>query len=150
MANKVKPVPEGYHTVTPFLNVKGAAETIEFIKKAFGGEERARMPGPDGKIMHAEVRIGDSLIMLSDAMQQPPTPGNLHLYVTDADAVFKRAIEAGAKVLMPIQDMFWGDRYGSVTDPLGNHWSIATHKEDVAPAEMGKRAQAAMAAMKPS
>src|SRR4051812_41589699 len=144
MATNVKPVPEGYHTVTPFLNVKGAAETIDFIKKAFGGEEKFRMPGPDGKIMHAEIRVGDSVIMVSDAQQMPAMPGNLHLYVTDADAVFKRAVEAGGKVVLPIQDMFWGDRYGKLTDPAGNHWAIATHKEDVSPQEAAKRAQAAM------
>lgn len=142
--SKVKPVPEGYHTVTPFLNVKGAAATIDFIKKAFGGEERGRMADPKGNIMHAEVKVGDSIIMLSEALQRPPTPGGLHLYVPDADAVFKKAVDAGGQVAMPLQDMFWGDRYGMIVDPQGNHWSIATHVEDVPTDEMRKRAEAFM------
>jgi uncharacterized glyoxalase superfamily protein PhnB len=140
----VKAVPDGYATVTPFLNVKGAAQAIEFYKKAFGAEERGRMPGPNGTIMHAEIRIGNSLVMLSDAMTHPPSQSTCHLYVEDADALWKRATAAGAQVAMPIADMFWGDRYGVLTDPFGNRWSIATHKEDVPQQEMQKRAAEAM------
>jgi uncharacterized glyoxalase superfamily protein PhnB len=145
---KVKAVPAGYSTVTPFLNVKGAADAIEFYKKAFGAEERARAPGPNGSIMHAEIKIGDSIVMLSDALQNPPTQSSIHLYVDDADALWKRATTAGAQISMPIQDQFWGDRYGVVADAWGNRWAIATHKEDVPPAEMQKRAAEAMKQMK--
>jgi len=137
---QVKAVPDGYHTVTPFLNVKGAAEAIDFYKKAFGAEERGgRAPGPNNTIMHSELKIGDSTVMVADAMMGPPTQASLHLYVPDADASWKRATEAGATVVMPLADQFWGDRYGVVADRWGNRWSIATHKEDVPPAEMQKR-----------
>jgi uncharacterized glyoxalase superfamily protein PhnB len=145
---QVKAVPDGYHTVTPFLNVKGAAEAIEFYKKAFGAEEQSRMPGPDGKLMHAVIKIGDSVVMLSDAVMNAPTTSSLHIYVTDADAVWKRAVAAGAQIAMPIADMFWGDRYGLLSDKWGNRWGIATHKEDVPPAEMPGRAAEAMKNMK--
>jgi PhnB protein len=145
--SKVKAVPEGYHTLTTFLNIEGADKAIEFYKKAFGAEERARMPGPGGKIMHAELKIGDSMIMLSDAMMEPATQGSTHIYVNDVDTWFNRAVAAGAKVLTPLADMFWGDRYGRLQDPFGNKWSIATHKEDVPPEEMRTRAQAFMAQM---
>jgi PhnB protein len=146
---QVKAVPEGYSTVTPFLNVKGAAEAIEFYKKAFGAEEQGgRAPGPNGTIMHAEIKIGNSFIMLSDAAMNPPTQSTLHLYVDDADALWKRATEAGAEIATPIADQFWGDRYGAVSDKWGNRWGIATHKEDVPPAEMAKRMAEVMKQMK--
>jgi uncharacterized glyoxalase superfamily protein PhnB len=147
MAN-VKAVPDGYSTVTPFLSINGAADAIAFYKKAFGAEERARMPGPDGKIMHAEIRIGDSVVMVSDAIMGSPTQAGIHLYVDDADAWWKRATAAGAQIVMPIADMFWGDRYGILKDKWENRWSIATHKEDFAPEEMKKRAAEAMKQMK--
>jgi PhnB protein len=142
---KVRPIPEGYHSVTPFLTVEGAAKAIDFYARAFGAVEKFRMPGPEGKIMHAELTIGDSTIMLTDAMRDPPTLSSFYVYVPDADAAFERAVKAGAKVKMPLADMFWGDRYGSLKDPWGNTWAIATHIEDVPPEEMPKRAQAAMA-----
>jgi len=147
MAN-VKPVPEGYGTVTPFLNIKGAADAIEFYKKAFGAEERARMLGPNNSIMHAEIKIGNSVIMVADAMTNPPTQASLHLYVEDCDGAWRRALDAGCQVAMPIGDMFWGDRYGVLTDKWGNRWGIATHKEDVAPADMQKRMAEAVKQMK--
>jgi PhnB protein len=147
MAN-VKAVPDGYATITPFLNVKGAADAIEFYKKAFGAEERARMPGPNNTLMHAEIKIGNSVIMLSDAMMSPATQSNLHLYIDDVDAAWKRALAAGCEVVMPIGDMFWGDRYGVLSDKWGNRWSLASHKEDVAPADMQKRMAEAMKQMK--
>jgi uncharacterized glyoxalase superfamily protein PhnB len=140
----VKPVPKGYHTVTPSLAVKGAAKLIDFIKAAFGGEELMRMPMPSGEIMHAEVKIGDSMIMLNDAMQQPPTNTSLFLYVADVDALYKRAVKAGASSVSEPADMFWGDRMAQVKDHFGNTWGIGTHKEDVSPKEMHKRAEAAM------
>ncbi|HEY1262257.1 MAG TPA: VOC family protein [Terriglobales bacterium] len=144
----VKAIPEGYHTATPYLVLRNAAQAIEYYKKAFGAQELMRMPTPDGKIAHAEIKIGDSVIMLSDesdrgASKSPQTLGGttagVMLYVEDTDAVFKRAIDAGGKTFMPPTDMFWGDRFGQFTDPFGQEWSIATHKEDVAPAEMEKR-----------
>ena len=141
---QVKPVPEGYHTVTPFLNVDGANEALAFYKKAFGAEERFRMPGPDGKIMHSEIKIGDSLVMASDAMMNPPTQSSIHLYVPDADAIWARALAAGAKVEQPLVDQFWGDRWGVLSDKWGNRWGVATHKEDVSPEEMQKRGEEAM------
>ncbi|HEY4187591.1 MAG TPA: VOC family protein [Polyangia bacterium] len=142
---QVKAVPEGYRTVTPFLSVNGASEAIEFYKKAFGAEEKSRMPTPDGKVLHSELRIGDSIVMLADAMMGgPPLTAGIHLYVADADAAWARATAAGAQVVMPLADMFWGDRYGVLTDKWGNKWSIATHKEDVLPEEMGVRAAEAM------
>jgi uncharacterized glyoxalase superfamily protein PhnB len=140
----VKAIPDGYHTVTPSLVVKGAAKLIDFIKEAFGGEEAFRMPGPGGEVMHAEVRIGDSVVMLNDPMQQQPTTTSLFLYVTDVDGVYKRAVKAGATSLSEPADMFWGDRMAQVKDQFGNQWSIATHKEDVPPQEMQKRMEAAM------
>ncbi len=140
----VKPVPEGYHAVTPSLVVKGAAKLIDFLKQAFGAEEAFRMPLSNGEIMHAEVRIGDSVVMLNDAMQQPPTTTSLFLYVNDADSVYKRAVKAGATSVAEPADMFWGDRVAQVKDQFGNQWSIATYKEDVSPQELQKRAGAAM------
>jgi PhnB protein len=152
----VKPIPEGYHTLTPSLAVDNAAEAIDFYKRAFGARERARMEGPGGTIAHAELEIGDSLLMLSDPFPQagasPPkqvgaTTVGLFLYVEDVDAVVKQAVDAGATVTMPIDDMFWGDRFGSVSDPYGHVWSLATHVEDVPPDELEERGRAAMAAM---
>ena len=145
---KVKAVPDGYGTVTPFLNINGAAEAIDFYKKAFGAEERARMAGPNNTLMHAEIKIGNSIVMLSDAVMSPATQSNIHLYLEDVDAAWKRAIDAGAKVVMPIGDMFWGDRYGVLSDKWNNRWSLATHKEDVAPEDMQKRMAEAMKQMK--
>ena len=151
MAAKVNPIPEGYHTLTPYLIIKNAAEAIDFYKKAFGAEELFRMPGPDGKsVMHAELRIGDSPLMLAEeceGMVSSPqnlggTPVTVHMYVQDVNATFDRAIQAGATAKMPPQDMFWGDRFGKLADPYGHEWSIASHVEDVAPDEMMKRAQA--------
>jgi uncharacterized glyoxalase superfamily protein PhnB len=146
----VKPVPEGFHTITPHITVKNAAQILDFYKKAFGAEEIARMPGPNGEIMHAEVRIGDSPLMLCDEFpdmgKHAPrggTPVTLHVYVKDCDAFFDRAVKAGAKVIMPLQDMFWGDRYGQLEDPSGHHWAIATHKEDLTPEQIQKNAEKA-------
>jgi PhnB protein len=152
-----QPVPDGYHTVTPYLTVANASEAIEFYKRAFGAEETVRMNGPDGSIGHAELQIGDSKLMLSDpfpqsSVQAPTTVGattaSVFLYVDDVDAAFGRAVDAGAKVEMPLEDMFWGDRFGTVTDPFGHVWSMASHVEDVSPEEIEERAQAAMAAMR--
>jgi len=152
MSKAVKPIPDGYHSITPSLTCRNAAQAIEFYKKAFGAQEIMRMPAPDGKIGHAELKIGDSLIMLNDefpgmcaAPDAKAKPSNtLFLYVANVDDTFKRAIDAGAKSVMPVQDMFWGDRYGTITDPAGHHWGLATHKEDVAPEDMKKRAAEAM------
>jgi PhnB protein len=152
----VKPIPEGYHTVTPYLAVDDAAEAIEYYKKVFGAKERVRMDAPGGKIGHAELEIGDSLVMLSDPFPQstakPPkelggTSVSVFMYVEDVDAVVKQAVDAGATITMETADQFWGDRFGSVQDPFGHLWSIATHVEDVPPEEMAERAKAAMAAM---
>jgi PhnB protein len=152
----VKPVPDGYNTVSPYLAVEDAATAIDYYKKAFGATERVRMEAPDGTIGHAELEIGDSIVMLSDPMPQastkPPkelggTSAGVFLYVEDVDAVVKRAVDAGASVTMEVADQFWGDRFGTVTDPFGHVWSVATHVEDVPPAEMAERAKAAMAAM---
>src|SRR5207244_2153110 len=121
---------------------------IEFYKKAFGAEEKSRMPGPNGLIMHAELKIGDSMLMIADPMQDSATTSVVHIYVPDADATWQRAVAAGATVEMPIADQFWGDRYGILRDRWGNRWSIGTHKEDVPPAEMGNRAAEAMRQMK--
>ena len=142
MAN-VKPIPSGYHSLTPYLSLRQADRAIEFYKKAFGAEERFRMPTPDGRVAHAEMQIGDSIFMLTEAIEEPVTSASLYLYVADVDAVFARAVAAGAQPAMQPADMFWGDRFGRVTDPFGVRWSIATHTEDVAPEEIGKRAAAA-------
>ena len=151
-----QPIPEGYHTVTPYLAVDDATEAIDYYTKAFGAKERVRMETPDGKVGHAELEIGDSLVMLSDPFPQastkPPnelggTSVSVFMYVEDVDAVVKQAVDAGATVTMEVADQFWGDRFGSVKDPFGHLWSIATHVEDVPPEEMAERAKAAMAAM---
>ena len=146
----VKPIPEGYHTLTPYFTVRDAARAIEFYKQAFGAVEKGVMNGPDGKVMHAELRIGDSLFMLADEFPQygslsPQSTGGtgmgLHIYVEDVDSAFDRAVKAGATTEMPVTDMFWGDRYGQIEDPFGHRWSIATHIRDVAPADMQKAMQ---------
>jgi PhnB protein len=136
----VKPIPDGYRTVTPFLNVKGLGKLIDFLKQAFGAEEIMRMPGPDGAVVHAEVNIGNSRLMLGEIMQaNTPSSSYFYLYVSDADAAYKRALGAGAKSVSEPTDQFWGDRMGTVTDPFGNNWSLATHREDPTPEEMAKR-----------
>jgi len=153
---QAKPIPQGYHSATPYLTLNDAARAIEFYKRAFGAQEVMRMDGPDGKIGHAELKIGDSIIMLGDEMpgmgnRSPQSLGGttsgILLYVENADTVFKQAVSAGAQVEAPLADMFWGDRYGRLKDPFGHSWSVATHKEDVAPAEMSKRMQEAVAKM---
>jgi len=152
MTSRVKPIPEGYHTATPYLIVRDAARAIEFYKKAFGAMELMRMADPSGKIGHAEIKIGDSPIMLADEVpgmghRSPESlggsPVSILLYVEDVDAVFNQAVAAGAKVQRPLADQFYGDRTGGVTDPFGHVWYVATHKEDVSPEEMRKRAAAA-------
>lgn len=149
----VKPIPSGFHAITPHLTVKGCAKALDYYKKAFGAVERMRMPTPDGSIMHASITIGDSIIMLNDENPQwnaigPATlggsPVTIHLYVEDVDRAFKKAIDAGATAVMPVTDMFWGDRYGVLTDPFGHVWSIATHTHDFTPAQMQERAASAM------
>jgi PhnB protein len=151
---QARPIPKGFHSVTPYLTLNGAARALDFYKRAFGAQEVMRMDGPGGKIGHAEIKIGDSAIMLADEMpgsgsKSPQslggTTGGIFLYVENADAVFEQAVSAGAQVEAPLADMFWGDRYGRLKDPFGHSWSVATHKEDVAPAEMSKRMQQAMA-----
>jgi PhnB protein len=140
----VNPIPNGYHTVTPYLVVRGAAKTIEFAKKAFGAETSGElMKRPDGTIMHGTIKVGDSFIMISDATaQHPPMQAMLYLYVPNVDASYQRAVAAGATSMMEPTDMFYGDRSGGVKDPAGVSWFIGTHKEDVAPAELKKRAEA--------
>ncbi|SRR6266545_2666432 len=151
---KVNPIPAGYHTATPYLTLNECARAIDFYKKAFGAQEIMRMESLPGKIGHAELKIGDSFVMLADEMpgggNRAPkslggTTAGVFLYVTDVDAAFKQAVDAGAKADMQPADMFWGDRFGRLTDPFGHSWSIATHKEDVAPEEMRKRMQLEMA-----
>ena len=152
----VKPIPEGHHTVTPSLVVRGGAKAIEFYKAAFGAKELGVMLGPNGGVMHAELRIGDSLIFLGDEMPEMGarsplalggSPVTLNIYTEDCDAVFQRAISAGATAVMPPADMFWGDRYGRLVDPFGHQWGIATHQEDLTPEEVDRRGREAMAAM---
>ncbi|HTS63865.1 MAG TPA: VOC family protein [Candidatus Acidoferrales bacterium] len=156
MPSTVKPVPEGYHTATPYLTVHDAAKAIDFYKQAFGASEIMRMQGPNGKIGHAELRIGDSVVMLADEMpgsdmKSPQSLGGscagVFLYVTDVDTTYNKAVAAGAKSTMPLADQFWGDRFGKLTDPFGHSWALATHKENVAPDEMKRRAEAQMAKM---
>ena len=156
MPTQAKPIPQGFRSVTPYLTLSDAARALDFYKRAFGAQEVMRMDGPDGKIGHAEIKIGDSIIMLADEMpgtggRSPQslggTTGGVFLYVENADSIFNQAVSAGAKVEAPLGDMFWGDRYGRLRDPFGHSWSVATHKEDVAPAEMSRRMQEAMAKM---
>jgi uncharacterized glyoxalase superfamily protein PhnB len=154
---RVPPIPRGYHTVTPHLTVRGAAEAIDFYQRAFGARERGRMPGPDGKVvMHAELQIGNSIVFLADEFpdmgcRAPQTlggaTGTLHIYVRDVDRAFQRAVAAGAEVRMPVTDMFWGDRYAKVADPFGHEWGLATHKENLSAREIERRAQAFFAQM---
>lgn len=157
MAGKVKTVPDGFNTVSAHLVVREAGKAMDWYKKAFGAEEVMRMPGPGGQgVMHGEVKIGNSTIMLCDENPEwgctspallKGTTVTIHLYVENADAMFDRAVKAGATPNMPPMDMFWGDRYGKLTDPFGHTWGVATHKEDVSPEECGKRAQAWFANM---
>lgn len=148
MAGNVKPIPEGYHSITASLTCRNAARAIDFYKQAFGAQEKGRMAMPDGKIGHAELKIGDSVIFVNDEMGPAATvssgaaPIYLYLYVPDVDATYKRAVAAGAHADMPVTDMFWGDRYGKLTDPFGHQWGIATHIEDLAGEEIEKRARA--------
>jgi PhnB protein len=145
----VQPIPEGYPRVSPYLVIDGAAQAIDFYTQVLGATERMRMPGPDGKLGHAELEIGDSVIMLADEFPEQGalspktvggTPVSLSMYVEDVDAVFDRAVQAGATALRPVQDQFYGDRLGAFEDPFGHRWSVATHVEDVPPDEMAKRA----------
>lgn len=144
---KALPIPEGFTAVTPYLVIEGAGQAIDFYKRAFGAEEVTRMPGPDGNVMHAEIRIGGSIIMLGEACPERGHPGakalkgspvSIMLYVDDSDAVVARAERAGAKVTQPVTDMFWGDRYGTLEDPFGHKWGVATHVRDVTEAEMAE------------
>ena len=152
MPEKVNPIPEGYHSVTPYLVVDGGARALEFYKQAFGATELFRMEGPDGKIGHAEIKIGDSHVMLGDESPEMGargpqsfggSPVSLMLYVEDVDATVNRAVEAGAKLTRPVADQFYGDRTGGLTDPFGHTWYVATHVEDVPPEELKRRAAAA-------
>ena len=152
----VKPIPEGYHTLTAYLAVDDARKAIDFYKQAFGASERVLMPAPDGKVGHAELQIGDSIVMLADPFPQsratPPkelggSSVTLFMYMEDVDAVVKQAADAGATVVSEPENMFWGDRSGTLTDPFGHQWMIATHVEDVSPEEMAERAKDAMASM---
>ena len=147
MAN-VSPIPQGYHSITPYLFIQGASSAIDYYKKVFGAEERMRMPGPDGRVMHAELQIGDSIVMLADenpemGAKSPKTIGgaasSLHVYVRDVDTTTQTAVEAGGQLIRPVKNQFYGDRSGSIIDPFGHIWSIATHIEDVSPEEMNKR-----------
>jgi PhnB protein len=151
MTAKVKPIPDGYHVVTPYLSIQGAASAIDFYKQAFGAKEIMRVPMPGGNIGHAEIAIGDSRIMLADEFPDMNfrgpksiggSPVHLHVYVEDVDAQFNQAVKAGAKVLRPVADQFYGDRSGSLEDPFGHVWHLATHKEDVSPEETVRRAAA--------
>jgi PhnB protein len=151
-----KPIPEGYHTLTPYLAVENAADAIEFYERAFGARETVRMNSPDGSVGHAELQIGDSKLMLSDPFPQstvrPPTErggatASIFMYAEDVDAAFKRAVDAGCTVEMALEDMFWGDRFGTVIDPFGQVWSMSSHIEDLTPEEIEERGKAAMAGM---
>ena len=149
MITIVKPIPDGFHTLTPYLSIRGAAQAIDFYKRAFGATERFRMLGPDGKrVGHAEIVIGDSIVMLADEFPEygnsspqtlNGTPVCFGLYVKDADSAYKRAVDAGATVLKPIADQFYGDRAGTVQDPFGHRWTLMTHKEDLSPSELNTR-----------
>jgi PhnB protein len=152
----VKPIPDGYHSVTPYLICRGAAKALDFYKEAFGAVEVLRLPMPDGSIAHAEFKIGDSIIMMGEeneawGSKSPQalggTPAGLMIYVTDCDAVFNKAVAAGATVAKPMTDQFYGDRSGTVIDPFGHQWTVGTHVEDVEPAELQKRMDAMMAQM---
>ena len=157
MSNKVKPIPDGHRTVTPYLAIKNAAKALAFYKEAFGASESYKLMMPDGRLGHAEIRLGDSIIMLADEFPEfggksPETlggsPVSIHLYVEDVDAFFKRALAAGARERKPVMDQFYGDRSGELEDPFGHLWWVATHKEDVSPEEMQRRVQAMFAEKK--
>jgi PhnB protein len=148
-AKKVLPIPKGYHAVTAYLSIQGAAQALDYYKRAFGAKELLRMPMPDGKVGHAEIMIGDSHVMLADEMpgmgfvgpqSRGGTTVQLHLYVRDVDATVQKAVAAGGKLTRPVEDKFYGDRAGTIEDPFGHVWYIATHKEDLSPAEIGRRA----------
>jgi PhnB protein len=150
--SNVKPIPDGYHSVTPYLFIRGAGGAIDFYKKVFGAKEIVRVPGSIGQVMHAELKIGDSIVMLADenpkaGSMSPQTAGGvsvcLHVYVENVDEVMQKAVDSGAKLLRPVQNQFYGDRSGTLIDPFGHMWSVATHVEDVAPEEMKKRMAAA-------
>ncbi|TLX68996.1 MAG: VOC family protein [Thaumarchaeota archaeon] len=154
--SEVKKIPEGYHSITPALIVKDGNAAIEFYKKGFGAEERHRMKSPDGRIGHAELRIGDSIVMLTDEFPEMKclspksiggSPVSMYIYVEDVDDTFNKAVSAGAKVLDPVKDQFWGDRHGRIEDPFGHLWSIATHKKDLSSEEMKKAAEEAFSQM---
>jgi uncharacterized glyoxalase superfamily protein PhnB len=156
MAGTVKRIPEGYHSVVPHLVVRGAAEAIDWYKKAFGATELGRSPGPGGKLMHAVIQIGDSRVFLNDEFpgmgcgapaKAGDTPVTIHIWTEDVDSLFKRATDAGAKVVMPVMDQFWGDRYGVLSDPYGHRWSMGSHMKDMTPEEMHKAGEAAFARM---
>ena len=156
MPGKVRAVPEGFHTITPHLNIRNCSKAIEFYQKAFGAEVKGVHRTPDGKVMHALLKIGDSQLMVSDEFPEmgaksPESLGGsavvLNVYVEDVDALFNRAVGAGAKVVMPLMDQFWGDRYGQLTDPFGHRWALGAHREDVAPEELEKRGKEAFARM---
>ena len=159
MAAKVKANPKGYHTITPNIVIRDAARAIDFYKKAFGAEETMRMPGPGGKVVHAELKIGDSIVMLADEMPEMGSkspkayggsPVNFYVYLGNVDAAWKRAVDAGAKVVMPLADMFWGDRTGRLEDPFGHSWSLAEHVKDVTPEEIKKGQEAFFKQMQPA
>ena len=157
MTTRTKPIPAGYHTVTPYLVITNAAKAIDFYRQAFGAEELVVMPGPDGKgVMHAEVKIGDSIIMMGEEHPQEPcksaetmggSPVSFYIYLENVDEAFGRALAAGAETKMPVDDMFWGDRAGTVQDPFGYNWTLATHNKDLTPQEMQEGAQAFFARM---
>lgn len=153
MNHPVRPIPEGFHSITPHLVCEGAAEALAFYRQAFGAVELYRMPGPAGRLMHAEMRFGDSVVMLADDFPEYGSRGpralqgtsvTIHLYVEDADAVWERALAAGATPVMPLEDAFWGDRYGQVQDPFGHRWSIATHQRDLTPQQLEEAMRKAM------
>jgi PhnB protein len=155
MTSKVKAVPDGFHTVTPHLMVRDANRALDFYKKAFGAEVLHVMPGPGGKVMHAAVKIGDSIVMLADEFPEHGSKAGasgdaLHIYIDNVDAAFQRVVSAGASVKMPVMDMFWGDRYGQVVDPFGHTWSLATHTRDMSPEEMQKEQEKAFSQMSKS
>jgi PhnB protein len=158
MASTVKRIPEGSHTLSPHLVVRGAAQALEFYKKAFGAKEVRRSPTPDGKLLHAEMRLGDSTFYLNDEFPDmgahspqalKGTPVTLHIWVEDVDSLYKQATAAGAQVVMPLADQFWGDRYAVVKDPYGHQWSMASHVKDLTPEQLKKAGEEAMAKMKP-
>lgn len=154
--NEIEKIPKEYHSITPVLIVKNGDEAIEFYKNGFGVEERCCMKGPDGRVAHAELKLGDSVFMLSDEYPEmkshsPETiggsPVSMYVYVDDVDSIFNKAISAGAKILDPVKDQFWGDRHGRLEDPFGHLWSIATHKKDISDEEMKRAAEAAFSEM---